>query len=139
MVSKASDDFPDPLNPVMTVKDCRGISTSIFFRLCWRAPCTVMRLSKWFYFTIRAVPALTRCLLNSGLLFGGLLCRCSRGLWRLGSIRAFDCFPLWSRGCSRVQQNLREQRGLLQVFFRRGRLFIAEIMIAIAGPAANFG
>src|SRR5215469_3847561 len=46
MVSKASDDFPDPLNPVMTVKVFRGISTSIFFRLCCRAPCTVMRSSK---------------------------------------------------------------------------------------------
>src|SRR5579871_758065 len=45
MVSKASEDLPDPLNPVMTVKVLRGISTSIFFRLCWRAPCTVMRLS----------------------------------------------------------------------------------------------
>src|SRR5215831_17789579 len=43
MVSKASDDFPDPLNPVMTVSVFRGISTSIFFRLCCRAPCTVMR------------------------------------------------------------------------------------------------
>lgn len=45
MVSKASDDFPDPLNPVMTVKVLRGISTSMFFRLCCRAPCTVMRSS----------------------------------------------------------------------------------------------
>ena len=33
--------------PVITVKVLRGISTSIFFRLCWRAPCTVMRLSIW--------------------------------------------------------------------------------------------
>src|SRR5258706_5332853 len=46
MVSKASDDFPDPLSPVMTVKLLRGIETSIFFRLCCRAPCTVMRSSK---------------------------------------------------------------------------------------------
>src|SRR6266567_4686990 len=45
MVSKASEDFPEPLKPVITVKVLRGISTSIFFRLCWRAPCTVMRLS----------------------------------------------------------------------------------------------
>jgi len=40
MVSKASEDFPDPLRPVMTVSEFRGISTSIFFRLCWRAPRT---------------------------------------------------------------------------------------------------
>ena len=46
MVSKASDDFPEPLNPVMTVKVLRGIETSMFFRLCCRAPCTVMRSSK---------------------------------------------------------------------------------------------
>src|SRR5579871_5042665 len=45
MVSNASDDLPDPLNPVITVKVLRGISTSMFFRLCCRAPCTVMRLS----------------------------------------------------------------------------------------------
>src|SRR5580700_9763207 len=46
MVSKASEDFPDPLSPVITVKVLRGISTSMFFRLCCRAPCTVMRSSK---------------------------------------------------------------------------------------------
>ena len=45
MVSNASEDFPEPLNPVITVKVLRGISTSIFLRLCWRAPCTVIRLS----------------------------------------------------------------------------------------------
>src|SRR5580698_1979905 len=45
MVSKASEDFPEPLSPVITVKVLRGISTSIFLRLCWRAPCTVMRVS----------------------------------------------------------------------------------------------
>ena len=40
MVSKASDDFPDPLNPVTTVRVLRGISTLMFFRLCCRAPRT---------------------------------------------------------------------------------------------------
>src|SRR5208337_813303 len=45
MVSKAREDLPEPLSPVMTVKVLRGISTSMFLRLCWRAPCTVMRLS----------------------------------------------------------------------------------------------
>src|ERR1039457_4305035 len=45
MVSKASEDLPDPLSPVITVKALRGISTSIFLRLCWRAPCTVIRSS----------------------------------------------------------------------------------------------
>src|ERR1700684_2233627 len=45
MVSKASEDLPEPLSPVITVKVLRAISTSIFLRLCWRAPCTVMRVS----------------------------------------------------------------------------------------------
>src|SRR5581483_9011725 len=45
MVSKANEDFPDPLRPVITVRLFRGISTSMFFRLCWRAPCTVIRSS----------------------------------------------------------------------------------------------
>src|SRR6185312_5260874 len=29
--------------PVITVNDWRGIATEMFFRLCWRAPVTVMR------------------------------------------------------------------------------------------------
>src|SRR3984957_16050317 len=45
MVSKASELFPDPLSPVMTVNVLRGISTLMFFRLCWRAPCTEMRFN----------------------------------------------------------------------------------------------
>src|SRR5262249_15416244 len=44
MVSKASEDFPEPLRPVITVKVLRGISTEMFFRLCWRAPLTVIFL-----------------------------------------------------------------------------------------------
>src|SRR6476646_8403618 len=50
MVSKASDDLPEPDRPVMTVSVSRGISTSMFFRLCSRAPrteivCDAMRQS----------------------------------------------------------------------------------------------
>src|SRR5579859_8284223 len=40
MVSKASEDLPEPESPVMTVSELRGISTLIFLRLCWRAPRT---------------------------------------------------------------------------------------------------
>lgn len=40
MVSKASDDLPEPLSPVTTVRVLRGISTSMFLRLCCRAPRT---------------------------------------------------------------------------------------------------
>src|SRR5437764_13572226 len=43
MVSKASEDLPEPESPVMTVRRSRGISTLMFFRLCWRAPRTVIR------------------------------------------------------------------------------------------------
>src|SRR5664279_412930 len=42
IVSKASDDLPEPLSPVITVRVLRGISTLMFFRLCCRAPLTVI-------------------------------------------------------------------------------------------------
>ena len=35
---QANVDFPEPDNPVITVKELIGISTSIFFKLCSRAP-----------------------------------------------------------------------------------------------------
>src|SRR5271156_2280031 len=38
MVSKASDDFPEPDSPVITTRLSRGRSTSMFLRLCSRAP-----------------------------------------------------------------------------------------------------
>src|SRR5450432_2548782 len=38
MVSNASEDLPDPDSPVITVSVFRGISTSMFLRLCCRAP-----------------------------------------------------------------------------------------------------
>src|SRR5437870_5833545 len=40
MVSKASEDLPDPDSPVITTRLSRGMSTSMFFRLCSRAPRT---------------------------------------------------------------------------------------------------
>ena len=43
MVSKASEDLPEPLSPVMTTRRSRGISTEMFLRLCSRAPMTAMR------------------------------------------------------------------------------------------------
>src|ERR1044072_5689809 len=43
MVSKAREDLPEPDSPVITVKRSRGMSTLMFFRLCWRAPLTLMR------------------------------------------------------------------------------------------------
>src|SRR5919201_2417592 len=38
MVSKASDDLPDPDSPVNTTSRSRGITRSTSFRLCSRAP-----------------------------------------------------------------------------------------------------
>src|SRR6476619_144333 len=43
MVSKASEDLPDPDRPVMTTSWSRGRSTSIFFRLWTRAPRTAIQ------------------------------------------------------------------------------------------------
>src|ERR1043165_1069702 len=42
MVSKASDDLPDPETPVTTVSALCGTSKSMFLRLCTRAPRTTM-------------------------------------------------------------------------------------------------
>src|SRR3972149_6085641 len=43
MVSKASEDLPDPDSPVITTSRSRGISRSMFLRLCSRAPRMTMR------------------------------------------------------------------------------------------------
>src|SRR5947209_5760658 len=43
MVSKASDDLPEPEGPVITVNARRGIWRSNPFRLCCRAPRTTMK------------------------------------------------------------------------------------------------
>src|SRR5919198_5841741 len=43
MVSKASEDFPDPLRPVKTTRRSRGIESVTFLRLCSRAPRIVIR------------------------------------------------------------------------------------------------
>jgi hypothetical protein len=37
-VSNASDDFPEPDRPVITISLSRGRSRSMFLRLCVRAP-----------------------------------------------------------------------------------------------------
>jgi hypothetical protein len=44
MVSKASEDFPDPLTPVMIASLPAGSVTSMFLRLCVRAPRTISGL-----------------------------------------------------------------------------------------------
>src|ERR1700710_1540214 len=45
MVSKASEDFPEPDSPVNTTSLSRGISRSTFLRLCSRAPRIV--IARW--------------------------------------------------------------------------------------------
>ena len=44
MVSKANEDLPEPLRPVITVRLLRGICTSMFLRLWTRAPHTYIVL-----------------------------------------------------------------------------------------------
>src|SRR6185312_6966036 len=53
MVSKASEDLPEPERPVSTVSVSRGISTSTFLRLCSRAPRMEMFFSKVHAFSVR--------------------------------------------------------------------------------------
>ena len=48
MVSKASEDLPEPERPVNTTILLRGISTVIFLRLWVRAPLTIIRSSLFF-------------------------------------------------------------------------------------------
>src|SRR5579863_2095405 len=43
MVSKASEDLPEPDRPVITTRRSRGISRSMFLRLCSRAPLMIIR------------------------------------------------------------------------------------------------
>src|SRR5688572_29828753 len=43
MVSKASDDLPDPLGPVITTRRFRGSAQLTFFKLCWAAPRTTRK------------------------------------------------------------------------------------------------
>ena len=46
MVSNASEALPDPAQTRdRTVNVLRGISTVMFFKLCWRAPYTEIRSS----------------------------------------------------------------------------------------------
>src|SRR6185369_11771518 len=61
MVSKASEDLPEPDRPVNTTRLSRGMATSMFFRLCSRAP----RMVIW-----RASRA--SLLLRSAIAFGTL-------------------------------------------------------------------
>src|SRR6266508_333463 len=42
MVSKASDDLPEPLKPVITTSLSRGMLSDRFLRLCCRAPPILM-------------------------------------------------------------------------------------------------
>ena len=48
MVSKASDDLPEPESPVKTTRESRGISRSTLRRLCTRAPRTLIETTRNF-------------------------------------------------------------------------------------------
>src|SRR5215468_4750633 len=61
MVSNASEDLPEPDNPVNTISASRGISRSTFFRLCSRAPRT------WIVLCASGTAGLLGLLMNVGL------------------------------------------------------------------------
>src|ERR1700674_5484061 len=68
MVSKASEDFPEPESPVITTSRSRGISRSMFLRLCSRAPLMTI-FSATGDARDLSVPALSsraRCVLDRG-------------------------------------------------------------------------
>src|SRR6476661_7785072 len=53
MVSKASEDLPEPDRPVNTTNWSRGMATSIFLRLCSRAPrIEIVRESAGFFLEV---------------------------------------------------------------------------------------
>ena len=56
MVSKAKEDFPEPLNPVITINLSRGSSISMFFRLCTRAPWILMMFFGVIFVIVILVP-----------------------------------------------------------------------------------
>src|SRR5262245_35188378 len=58
MVSNASEDLPEPESPVITTSWSRGISRSMFLRLCSRAPrMTIRSLAMPPYYTARLAGA----------------------------------------------------------------------------------
>src|ERR1700760_4073480 len=70
MVSKASEDLPEPESPVTTVRVLRGMLTSTLRRLCWRAPRTVM--------CVMPMREVRRC---SAKLLGYGICRKGKKEW----------------------------------------------------------
>src|SRR6478736_8847254 len=72
MVSKASEDLPEPDSPVNTIRASRGISRSTFFRLCSRAPRTWIVL--WASPTGVALPASAGDDLLTTFAIGSVLC-----------------------------------------------------------------
>ncbi len=61
-MSKASDDLPEPLIPVITTSFSRGISRVRFWRLCWRAPVILISLSWHFPPNVKTVKQSTTAL-----------------------------------------------------------------------------
>src|SRR5581483_2167777 len=68
MVSKASEDLPDPERPVSTTRASRGSVSETFLRLCSRAPVTTI----WF------ADDTTREFYRGEQMFGGGRVRCVR-------------------------------------------------------------
>src|SRR6188474_2754673 len=85
MVSKTSDDLPDPETPVTTVSSLCGMSTETFFRLWTRAP----RIDKKSSTTIKGIASMEKLFRRRLLAW---YARVSRPLpWRATS----DPYAIW--------------------------------------------
>src|SRR5205085_11002261 len=64
MVSNASDDFPEPLTPVTIISLPTGSVTSMFFRLCVRAPRTTRSAASWDMLGVRPTATISAGCVN---------------------------------------------------------------------------
>src|SRR3982074_1140229 len=122
MVSKASDDLPEPDSPVKTTSLSRGISRSTFLRLCSRAPRIV----------IARVPAAVCwrfALITSSIsAFPGALSRAALG----------RASPEAGIGRQWVRSEHRKNAGCFPVLLGSHQRFVAE-RVAAAGEMAGAG
>src|SRR3974390_3583960 len=97
MVSKASDDLPEPESPVNTTSLSRGMATSMFLRLCSRAPrIAIVRASRGVL--LDKSDMLSADLWDAVLCAGPLPARSSR--WNVVRTSQFRQPPRLGAGCA---------------------------------------
>src|ERR1700730_7009214 len=126
MVSKASDDFPEPDSPVKTTSRSRGISRSTFLRLCSRAPRIVIARM--------AEPALywRFALITSSIT--GVPDALAAPCWGAHRRKAGDRTPVWVR--SEHRKNARRFPVLLA---SHQRFVGGGVAVQAQGPGTAFG